>query len=124
MTMEWEVVPGWLLEHGIPIGIIIVLGVVLYFILRHIIPTMVKKTVERSMKGKPATPFRVPSGIKFIRVNHKTGLPAKAIDKDVILEAFKPDDSFGNSKNIDSDEDVNVIDNDVEDDAPDVGGIY
>ncbi|OPZ78892.1 MAG: hypothetical protein BWY78_00350 [Alphaproteobacteria bacterium ADurb.Bin438] len=77
------------------------------------------------LKNKPSTPFRVPSGIKFIRVNHKTGLPAKVVDEDVILEAFKPEDNFSNSKNIDSDgEESNLINNQVEDNVPDVGGIY
>jgi penicillin-binding protein 1A len=37
-------------------------------------------------------PFRVPPGIKFVRVNLKTGLRAAANDPDSILEAFKPDE--------------------------------
>ena len=35
-------------------------------------------------------PFRAPPGIKLVRVNHKTGLPAGPGDKTAILEAFKP----------------------------------
>ena len=37
-----------------------------------------------------AIPFRVPPGIRLVRVNAKTGLPAGPFDKDVILEAFIP----------------------------------
>ena len=40
----------------------------------------------------PPAPFRVPPGIKFVRVNLKTGLRAAANDPDSIIEAFKPDE--------------------------------
>ena len=40
-------------------------------------------------------PFRVPSGIRLIRVNAKTGEPASTGDSNVILEAFKTDDVLG-----------------------------
>ena len=46
------------------------------------------------MKGaigdQPAIPFRVPPGIRLVRVNAKSGLLAQAGDWPVILEAFKP----------------------------------
>ena len=38
----------------------------------------------------PATPFRIPPGIRLVRVNVKTGMPTSPDDKNVILEAFKP----------------------------------
>ena len=41
------------------------------------------------LKDQPAKPFRVPSGISFVRVNHDTGKPAVPGESDVILEAFK-----------------------------------
>ncbi len=41
--------------------------------------------------GKPAVPFRIPPGIKLVRINRKTGLRARAGESDTILEAFKPD---------------------------------
>ncbi len=44
-----------------------------------------------ALKDKPAVPFRIPPGIKLVRINRKTGLRAAAGDKDTILEAFKPD---------------------------------
>jgi len=46
--------------------------------------------MELALDGKPAVPFRIPEGIKLIRVNAKTGLRAKEGDENVIMEAFKP----------------------------------
>ncbi|PCJ58523.1 MAG: penicillin-binding protein [Rhodospirillaceae bacterium] len=43
-----------------------------------------------TLRGKPAVPFRIPPGIQLVRVNAQTGLPARAGDRKVILEAFKP----------------------------------
>lgn len=43
----------------------------------------------RALEDKPAKPFRVPSGVRLVRVNHDTGRPAEPGDSDVILEAFK-----------------------------------
>ncbi len=46
--------------------------------------------VKMAMEGKPAVPFRVPPGIKLVRVSLKTGLRAEPGDKDAVIEAFKP----------------------------------
>lgn len=46
--------------------------------------------MEYALKGKPAAPFRVPPGIKLVRVNLKTGLRAEPGDDQAIVEAFKP----------------------------------
>ena len=43
-----------------------------------------------ALADKPAVPFRVPPGIKLIRVDLKTGVRAGPGDPKVILEAFKP----------------------------------
>ena len=43
----------------------------------------------QALKDKPATPFRVPEGVSFVRVNHDTGKPAQPGDAKVMLEAFK-----------------------------------
>ena len=50
-----------------------------------------------ALKDEPAIPFRVPSGVRLVRVNAKTGRPAAAGDTNVILEAFKADDIIGGS---------------------------
>ena len=43
-----------------------------------------------ALADKPAVPFRVPAGIKLIRIDPKTGMRAGPGDQRVILEAFKP----------------------------------
>ncbi|MFC3050947.1 penicillin-binding protein 1A [Kordiimonas pumila] len=46
--------------------------------------------MAEALKGEPGIPFRMPSGIRLVRVNRETGSPAGFGDSDVILEAFKP----------------------------------
>ena len=41
-------------------------------------------------KDKPPTPFRIPPGLRIVRVNHDTGQPAQPGEGRVIDEAFKP----------------------------------
>jgi len=43
-----------------------------------------------ALKDKPAIPFRQPPGVRLVRVNAQTGLPARAGERDSIWEAFKP----------------------------------
>ncbi|HEU4825138.1 MAG TPA: penicillin-binding transpeptidase domain-containing protein, partial [Dongiaceae bacterium] len=43
-----------------------------------------------ALKDKPATPFRVPPGIRLVRVDYYTGERAGPGSSKVILEAFKP----------------------------------
>jgi len=45
----------WFMAHGIRILVLIVIFVVLYFILRHFIPLLVKRAVSRRMKGEAET---------------------------------------------------------------------
>ncbi|MGE5537231.1 MAG: penicillin-binding protein 1A [Gemmatimonas sp.] len=49
-----------------------------------------KEFMGDALKDKLATPFRVPPGIRLVRVNATTGLLARAGDRSTILEAFKP----------------------------------
>jgi penicillin-binding protein 1A len=49
--------------------------------------------MQMTLKDKPATPFRVPAGIKLIRVNASTGTRAGGEGGGAILEAFKPGQS-------------------------------
>ena len=53
-----------------------------------------------ALKGTPAVPFRVPTGIRLVAVNHKTGLKAAPGDTDVIMEAFKPGTAPPDSYNV------------------------
>jgi penicillin-binding protein 1A len=49
-----------------------------------------KEFMGTALKDKPAIPFRVPPGIRLVRVNATTGLLARPGDRNTILEAFKP----------------------------------
>ncbi|MHA1597116.1 MAG: penicillin-binding protein 1A [Alphaproteobacteria bacterium] len=49
-----------------------------------------KDFMAAALSGTPATPFRIPPGIRLVRVNAVSGRPARSGDKRVILEAFKP----------------------------------
>ncbi len=54
--------------------------------------------MEAALADQPATPFRIPPGIKLVRVSLKTGLRASPGDTAAIAEAFKtdeePDDAY------------------------------
>ena len=45
--------------------------------------------MQSALMGKPSIPFRVPKGIRLVRVNPTTGKRTRPGDKYVILEAFK-----------------------------------
>jgi len=51
---------------------------------------VVRDFMREALRDVPPVPFRAPPGIKLVRVNHKTGLPAGPGDKTAIMEAFKP----------------------------------
>ena len=46
--------------------------------------------MKAALRDEPATPFRIPPGIRLVRVDADTGLVARGSGKGVILEAFKP----------------------------------
>ena len=46
--------------------------------------------MKATIGDQPAVPFRVPPGIRLVRINAQTGLPAEAGTKNVIYEAFLP----------------------------------
>jgi small conductance mechanosensitive channel len=56
--MDWTPFINWLIECGPRILLIIVVAVVLYFILRHFVPIMVKRTISRTMVGKPKSAIK------------------------------------------------------------------
>ncbi len=51
---------------------------------------VVAEFMKLALKGKPATPFRVPAGIELIPIDPNTGQRGAYGDANVILEAFKP----------------------------------
>jgi len=57
----------------------------------HLAAPIVKEFMKAALADKPAVPFRVPAGIKLIRVDPRTGQRAgPGHDGRVVLEAFKP----------------------------------
>jgi penicillin-binding protein 1A len=58
----------------------------------HTAAPIARDFMKLALADKPATPFRVPAGIRLIRVDAKTGARAGPAGdaKDAILEAFKP----------------------------------
>lgn len=53
-----------------------------------------------ALAEQPATPFRIPSGIRLVRVNAKTGLPARPGERNTILEAFQPGTEPGGTRTV------------------------
>jgi penicillin-binding protein 1A len=51
---------------------------------------IVKDFMKVALADKPGVPFRVPPGIKLIRIDPKTGMRAGPDTQKAILEAFKP----------------------------------
>jgi penicillin-binding protein 1A len=56
----------------------------------HLSAPVVRDFLKEALADKPPVPFRVPPGIKLIRVDAKTGARAGPGTQKVILEAFKP----------------------------------
>lgn len=48
--------------------------------------------LKEALGDTPAAPFRVPPGMKLVRIDLKTGLRAQAGSGDTIIEAFKPNE--------------------------------
>lgn len=47
--------------------------------------------MAEALAGKPGIPFRIPPGLRLVRIDPATGALADPGDPNVILEAFKPD---------------------------------
>jgi len=56
----------------------------------HVAAPIVRDFLKVALVDRPPIPFRVPPGIKLIRVDAKTGMRAGPGDTRAILEAFKP----------------------------------
>jgi penicillin-binding protein 1A len=48
-----------------------------------------REFMRNALAETPAVPFRVPRGIRFVRVDQKTGLAARQGDENVLVEAFR-----------------------------------
>ncbi len=49
-----------------------------------------REFIGEALRGQPIVPFRVPPGVRFVRVSLSTGQPARGGERDVIMEAFRP----------------------------------
>lgn len=81
--------------------------------------------IKDALKDVPDSNFRIPQGIKLVRINPNTGKLSQPGDATVIMEAIKPDYSFDTTKQriIGGDgNDAMVIDSDSE--ILQVGGEY
>jgi len=58
----------------------------------HVAAPVFANFMKMALADKKAVPFRVPPGIKLIRVSLRTGLRAQPGDPDVVEEAFKPNE--------------------------------
>ncbi len=56
----------------------------------HIALPVWKKFMLEALKDKPVVPFRIPPGIRLVRVDAQTGRLAASGGKNVVWEAFKP----------------------------------
>jgi penicillin-binding protein 1A len=56
----------------------------------HTAGPIARDFMKLALAEKPATPFRIPTGIKLVRVDAKTGMRAGPDSGRTILEAFKP----------------------------------
>ena len=70
--------------------------------------------MKDALKNKPNYEFRVPKGIKFVRINPKTGKPATLDDKVVIYEALKPDFEFNNMQRVIGDDGVPMLEDETD----------
>jgi penicillin-binding protein 1A len=82
--------------------------------------------MKEALKDKPNLEFRIPQGIKFVRVNPNTGRPADLSDKVVIMEALKPDFRFGDTQRVIGDDGRSMLDAEMsaEDRKFDLGSEY
>ncbi len=87
--------------------------------------------MKEALAEQPGTPFRVPPGVRLVRVNGKTGQPASFGDSNVVLEAFKTEDRIGDTRVLDGSSDLDLLSaspeeqrRSVEPETENLGGIY
>ncbi len=80
--------------------------------------------MAEALKNSPDTNFRIPEGIKLVRVNPQTGKPSSPGDSTVIIEALKPDFEFNNKQRVIGNDDDNIAGPENDDSAVQMGGEY
>jgi small-conductance mechanosensitive channel len=56
--LDWAPIGGWLSQHGGRILLVVILSIVLYYVLRHFVPIMIKRTVSHQMRGRSKTDIK------------------------------------------------------------------
>jgi hypothetical protein len=51
--LDWVPIVGWFSQHGGRILLVVILSVTLYYVLRHFVPIMIRRTVSHQMRGRP-----------------------------------------------------------------------
>lgn len=80
--------------------------------------------MEEALKDVPNTSFRIPAGIKLVRVNPQTGKPSSPSDRTVIIEALKPDFEFYNRQRVIGNGDSDVVGPEQDNGSLQMGGEY
>ncbi|MAW82577.1 MAG: penicillin-binding protein [Parvularcula sp.] len=83
--------------------------------------------MSEALKEEAGIPFRVPSGVRLVRVNARTGKPAGAGDTNVILEAFKAEDDPNASRSLEDDytlDPLSAAPRQAQDNEEDLNGLY
>lgn len=80
--------------------------------------------MAEALKNTPDTNFRIPEGIKLVRVNPQTGKPSSPSDSTVIIEALKPDFEFNNKQRVIGGDDDNIAGPEDDESAVQMGGEY
>ena len=80
--------------------------------------------MKDALKDVPDTAFRIPEGIKLVRVNPNTGKPSSPSDSTVIIEALKPDFEFNNRQRVIGDEDDNIAGPEQDNGGVQIGAEY
>ena len=80
--------------------------------------------MEKALKDVPDTSFRIPQGIKLVRVNPQTGKPSGLGDTTYIIEALKPDFDFNNRQRVIGENDAVIGGPEQSDSSVQMGGEY
>ena len=82
--------------------------------------------MKEALQDVPDSDFRIPQGVKLVRINPKTGKLSEPGDETVIVEAIKPDYSFDTTKQriIGNSDEQNAMVIDTNAEALQVGGEY
>ena len=80
--------------------------------------------MAEALKNTPDTNFRIPEGIKLVRVNPQTGKPSSPSDSTVIIEALKPDFEFNNKQRVIGDDEDNIAGPEDDESTVQMGGEY